>query len=195
MRLLRCCSRIALLFQFFTPSFPRKAGIQRVGNGVSRHTRPPRFRTSTAASVNVNTPLVVNEFDATARRNGEESGRFGPFGAFGFIDSPVRTARQDARRRNPRRRLEASRMRSQASSVSRAARVSAAVFRKLGDAPNQRLRPRAQVVVQVRAAVGTFVIPHAVAHPAAWAGLNPVEAVYGLLYLAFVWGHWGYVSG
>ena len=49
MRLLRCCSR-------FYPVIPAKAGIQKVENGVYAPRVPPRFRTLTAARVNVNAP-------------------------------------------------------------------------------------------------------------------------------------------
>ena len=40
----------------FLTVIPAKAGIQRVGNGVCVTPPPPKFRTSTAASANIDTP-------------------------------------------------------------------------------------------------------------------------------------------
>ena len=47
----------------FYPVIPAKAGIQRAGDAV-RAPLPPRFRTSTAASANVNTPWQIRRLSA-----------------------------------------------------------------------------------------------------------------------------------
>ena len=60
MRPLRCYPR------FLYPVIPAKAGIQRVGNGVCVPPPPPKFRTSTYARANVNTPWGLR---ARAKRN------------------------------------------------------------------------------------------------------------------------------